>query len=127
MKKVRQIRAYSRPATIAKLDERTVEARMMREVRAGLEKHVGGSPSAAEKLLITQAVQLKLRLAMMDRALAESGAQNDHDSRTYLAHSSALGRTLKLLGLKPGGAVTRPLTADEAQAAINARLHTPKP
>jgi phage shock protein A len=100
MTKVRQIRAYSRPAALAKLDQRTVEARLMRETRADLEKHVGGTPSAVQQALIEQAAQLRLRLAVMDAKFAETSAQTDHDSRTYLAWSNSYSRLMRLLGMK---------------------------
>jgi hypothetical protein len=35
-----------RPVALAKLDQRTKEARLMRETRAALVAHVGGKPSA---------------------------------------------------------------------------------
>jgi hypothetical protein len=100
MKKARRIGAYSRPKAMAKLDGRTVEARLMRETRANLEKHVGGTPSAVQQALIEQAVQLRLRLAVMDSKFAQTGSQTEHDSRTYLAWANSYSRLLRLLGMK---------------------------
>jgi len=91
---------YSRPAALAKLDQRTREARLLRETRAELVRHVGGSPSVTQRALIDQLVQIKLRLAVMDRRFAETGAQTDHDSRVYLAWSNSFGRLLAQLGLQ---------------------------
>jgi hypothetical protein len=85
---------------MAKLDGRTREARLMREARADLEKHVGGTASAVQHALIEQAVQLRLRLAVMDSRFAETGAQTDHDVRHYLAWSNSYSRLLRLLGMK---------------------------
>jgi heme oxygenase len=90
----------SRPSTLAKLDGRTREARLMRETRAALTAHVGGSPSATQRALIERACQLTLRLAAMDQRFADTGAQTEHDSRTYLAWSNSLTRTLRDLGHK---------------------------
>jgi hypothetical protein len=75
---------------MAKLDQRTKEARLMRETRAALVAHVGGKPSAVQSAMIERACQLTLRIVAMDRKFAETGAQTDHDSRTYLAWSNSL-------------------------------------
>lgn len=90
----------SSPVVLAKLDQRTREARLMRETRADLVRHVGGNPSVTQKLLIDQACQLTLRLALMDRKLAEAGDQSEHDIRTYTTWCNALTRTLVRIGLK---------------------------
>jgi hypothetical protein len=62
----------------------------MRETRAELAAHVGGKPSAVQAAMIERACQLTLRIVAMDRKFAETGAQTDHDSRTYLAWSNSL-------------------------------------
>ena len=101
-----RITPYSRPATLAKMDGRTVEGRLVRDTRAALLAHVGGTPSATQRALVERAVQLTLRIATMDRKFAETGVQTEHDSRTYLAWSGSLSRALRDLGLK--GAAERP-------------------
>jgi hypothetical protein len=94
-----RIHPYSRQGTLAKLDQRTKEARLIREARAELLVHVGGKPSATQRALIEQLLQIKLRLAVMDRKFAKTGAQTDHDSRTYLAWANSYARLLRQLGL----------------------------
>ena len=94
-----QLGPYSHPATLAKLDGRTREARLMRGTRAALIAHVGGRPSVVQQTLIERACQLQIRIAMMDRAFADGGGQTEHDSRTYLAWSNSLTRTLRELGI----------------------------
>src|ERR1700692_1333734 len=86
----RQLTPYFARTTLAKLDQRTKEARLVRETHAALIAHVGGKPSAVQSELIGQAVQIRLRLAVMDKRFAETGAQTDDDSRTYLAWSNSL-------------------------------------
>jgi hypothetical protein len=93
-----QIRPYSRPGVLAKLDQRTKEARFVRELRDELLVHIGGRPSATQRALIEQLVQIRLRLAVMDRRFAATGAQTDHDSRTYLAWANSYARLLRQLG-----------------------------
>ena len=110
-----RIRPPYRPVALAKLDQRTKEARLMRETRAALVAHVGGKPSAVQSAMIERACQLTLRIVAMDRKFAETGEQTDHDSRTYLAWSNSLTRTLRQLGLK--GAATEPPSLADYLAA----------
>ena len=108
-----RIRPVYRPVALAKLDQRTKEARLMRETRAALVAHVGGKPSAVQSAMIERACQLTLRIVAMDREFAETGAQTDHDSRTYLAWSNSLTRTLAQLGVESATTTARePSIAD---------------
>jgi hypothetical protein len=98
---------YSTADRLAKIDQRTREGRLTRETRAELIAHVGDQPSATQRALIEQLVQIRLRLALMDRKFAETGGQTDHDSRTYLAWANSYARLLRQLGPrghKAGGA-----------------------
>jgi hypothetical protein len=95
-----QLGPYSRTAILSKLDGRTREARLIRGTRAALMAHVGGKPSAVQQTLIERACQLQIRIAMMDRDFAAGCVQTEHDSRTYLAWSNSLTRTLRELGVK---------------------------
>lgn len=101
MSRARNIRPYSRQPALSKIDQRTREWRLMCETRAELSTHVGGKPNAVQAAIIEQLVQLKLRLAVMDRSFSESGNQTPHDSRTYLAWSNSYGRLLRQLGVQP--------------------------
>ena len=92
---------YSRPKAIAKLDGRTREAKLMRETRAALLAHLGDMPSTTQRAMVEQACQLVLRLGVMDRRFAETGAMTAHDSRTYLAWANSYTRLLGRLGLEP--------------------------
>ena len=65
VKTLRQIGPYSRPHRLAKLDGRTREAALMRDTRARLIAHVGGSPSAVELALIERAAQLTLKVVLL--------------------------------------------------------------
>jgi hypothetical protein len=81
---------------LAKLDQRTKEAALMRQTRAALTAHVG-EPSAVQTALIERATWLTLRVAQLDAKMAGGAAFTEHDSRTYLAWSNSLGRTLREL------------------------------
>jgi hypothetical protein len=91
---------HSRPTGLTKLDGRTREAKLLMQVRGELMKHIGGAPNAAQRLLIEQAAQMSLRIAMMDAKTAEGRELTPHDSRVYLAWSNSLSKTLRHLGLK---------------------------
>lgn len=105
---------YSRPNALAKIDGRTREARLMREARAELVAHVGGTPSATQRVLIERAVQLTLQIAMLDAKQA-GGGLTEHDGRTYLAWTNTLTRLMRQLGMT--GAAQRPRSLADHIAA----------
>ena len=100
-----QLEAGSRPNTLAKLDGRTREVRLMRQFRTELIAEVGGQPSFTQIAMIERAAWLWLRVAQLD-ARTISGEMSDHDARAYLAWSNTLNRCLSQLGIKnpPGAA-----------------------
>lgn len=97
---MRKIGPHSRPKSLAKIDGRTREAALMRRTREALVAHVGNCPTATQRVMIDQAVQLTIRIAAMDRKYAETGEQTDFDSRTYLAWTGSLTRLMRTLGLE---------------------------
>jgi hypothetical protein len=105
--KARRIRLYSRPTTLAKIDERTREAALMRKVRDDLTRHVGGRPSVTQRLLIERAAVLALRVAQIDEKIVCGEMLTGHDNDHGLAWINALRRTLQALGLEPA-AVAKP-------------------
>jgi hypothetical protein len=107
---------YSRSSVLAKVDGRTKEARLMRQLRAELVAHVGRKPSATQRALVERAVWLSLHVAQLDAKAAEGGAMTEHDHRTYLAWSNSLSRTLKLLGWKAAAPKPRSLAEHLAGA-----------
>lgn len=117
------IAPYAIPATLARLDGRTREGRLLRRVRSDLTAHVGGKPSAPQRMLIERAATLALHVGTLDRKVLESGTMTEHDSRTYLAWSNSLTRTLRELGVdhsaspQDPGAVLRDYMASKAKAA----------
>ena len=85
---------------LAKLDQRTREARILHDTREALTEHVGGSPSAVEAALIERAAQLTIKLARLDAEIA-AGVLSDYSTRYYICWSNTLTRTLGRLGTKP--------------------------
>jgi hypothetical protein len=98
--KARQIGPYSRAPTLVKLDRRTKEARHTEAVIAALTAHVGGNPSATDRVVIERCAWLSLQVAKLDARIA-TGQFTDHDSRTYAASTSALARMMRSLDAKP--------------------------
>jgi hypothetical protein len=99
--RVRRLRAEFSPIALGLLDQRSREYRLLRCFREALVAHIGGRPSAVQTALIERAAQLQLRIALFDARFVEKGGMSDHDSRTYLAWSNSLTRTLAQLGLQP--------------------------
>ncbi|MBV9826127.1 MAG: hypothetical protein JO001_10700 [Alphaproteobacteria bacterium] len=99
--KARNIGPYSRPASLGKLDGRTREAALMRRVRAELTDHVGGSPTAPQRLLIERAAILALRCAQIDAAILADKALSLHDNNHAIAWHNAYRRTIAALGPEP--------------------------
>jgi len=96
----RKLGPYSGESTITMMDGRTKEARQLRGIREALVAHVGGAPSATQHALIERAVQLSLRITLMDQRFADAGRMGDIEGKQYLAWSNALNRTMRELGLK---------------------------
>lgn len=115
-------RAFARGAVGVAVHGNSKEGRFLRAVERELTQHIGGSPSAAQRMLISRAARLALQLEMMDEAaLAAGGAMSEGNSRRYLAWSNTLSRTLRELGLK-GVAAKAPSLADiAAEIAANKR------
>ena len=101
---------YSRPDSLAKISGRTREGRIVRGVRADLTAHLGGKPSATQRVLIERAAMLTLRIALMD-AKASDGRLSEKDGREYLAWTNTLTRLMRQLGLK--GTAQQPRTLAE--------------
>jgi hypothetical protein len=91
---------YSRPCRVAGVTTRSAEGRLIRDVRADLINHVGGAPSATQRVMIERAVMLTVQLGRMDAKALADGAMSEHASREYLAWSNTLTRTMKALGIK---------------------------
>lgn len=100
--------------TLARFDGRTREARLLRQIRADLTAHVGGSPSATQRIAIERAAALTLHVARMDATAAKNGGMSDHARREYLSADSSLRRMLQLLGAE--GKAQQPATIHELMA-----------
>jgi hypothetical protein len=109
---VAQIGPYSRPHRLAKIDGRTKESRLMAAARDELTRHVGGSPSHVQRVLIERAARLMLYIEIMDRETLEAGTMSERNSRQYLAWVNALRLALRELGVKAAGSAKLPSLTD---------------
>lgn len=99
--KPRAIGAYSSAGAMAKVDGRSKEALFMQRLRKELLAHVGGNPSATQRLLVERAVRLSMQVELMDERFFKDGELSDRNNRQLLAWSNALTRTLSKLGINP--------------------------
>jgi hypothetical protein len=107
------------------LDGRSRETRLIRQIHADLIAHVGGKPSVTQAAIIDQLVQLRVRIATMDREFAETGDTTGHDTKTYLAWANSYARLLRHQGLK--GVAERPPSLADHLAARTAPVRGAKP
>ncbi len=103
---MRQIGPYSRPKALEKLDGRTRNGRLLNQKRAEFTAHVGGKPSATQRVLIERCAWLSLHIALIDEKALDGGNMTAHDSRTYLAWCNSLTRLMRQIGMT--GAAQRP-------------------
>ena len=70
----------------------------MREIKADLLAHLGGSASATQMALAERAAWLQLHISQLDATAASGAALTPEASRAYLSLSGSLARTLRQLG-----------------------------
>ncbi len=75
------------------------EGKLLRAIRTDLMRHVGGSPSAPQRILIERAAMLSLHIARMDVVVLKNQEMSDQASMRYLSWNNTLTRTLCALGL----------------------------
>jgi hypothetical protein len=91
------VRRYSQ---VKELDARTLEGKTERRTIRELTRHVGGSPTFPQEVLIGRAARLLVMVELMEKRLIESDELNDFASRQILAWVNTLRRTLEALGLE---------------------------
>src|SRR5215471_3185318 len=106
--------AYSKDIILARPSGRTKEGRLVRQMRHALFSHFGGESrlTPPQRMLVERACMLQLRVATLDRKICD-GTFSAFDSKTYLAFSNSLARTLKTLGIEAAPASAKPPLLDE--------------
>jgi hypothetical protein len=82
------------------IDGRLAEGKLERRVIRDLVEHVGGSPTAPQRILIELSAKLTVALAVMSDKLVTKGCIDEAESKYYLAWVGHLRRNLETLGLK---------------------------
>ena len=93
---------FSSEKTLATLDRRTRAGRIYKQVMAQLIEHLGGAPSATERLMIESAAIKSVRLHLLsEKLLNGEDVASDHHALAWL---ESLRRDLQSLGMtKRGG------------------------
>ena len=113
--------------TLARMDGRTKTARLIRDLRAELTQHVGGRPSATQRILIERIAMLATHLARMDAEALDAGGMSDHARKQYLAWDGSLRRAAAALGLQGIAQRVVPITEELANEAAARRRAAPAP
>jgi hypothetical protein len=99
-KRRRRLGPYSKATSLTAIDGRCRAARQIREFTAELVKHLGGNPTAAQRVLVNAAAVKHAKMVMLaDKILADSELDLDLATRTFLAWSNSLRRDLEAIGL----------------------------
>src|SRR3954453_5306706 len=114
---MRRIGPYSRPGRLQAVDYRTSEGQLLTQVRQELTQHIGGKPTAPQRILIDRAAMLLLRITLMDMHEAKTGYMSEKNAREYLCWTESLSRLLVKLGLDEAQADTKPLSIAEMMRA----------
>src|SRR5262245_36129030 len=99
--------AYRRGSVSRSIDGRSVEGRLARHMEADLLTHAGGNPSVTTRLLIENAVRVRLRLEPCETKM-DMGSWSDLDRRTYGGLLNAYRLILRELGFSPAAAPPSP-------------------
>lgn len=83
-----------------RVDKRTREYRMLKQVRAELTAHVGGKPSAVQQRMIERTALLHVRLAMLDAKMLLTRTMTDAEMRSYIFWHNSYTRVMAALGVK---------------------------
>jgi hypothetical protein len=102
--------AYSKEIVLARPDGRTKEARLLRQMREELIRHLGGNVTPPQRAMIERCAMLQLRCAVLDRKILD-GTFTEFDAKVYLAFTGSLTRTLARLGLE--AAADKPRTIED--------------
>jgi len=95
-----RVGAHSKARQLAHVDGRTLAGRVLRRTRADLTQHLGGHPSAAQKLLIESAAIKSVRLFLVSSRILDAGDVGIDDGNHVMAWLNSLRLDLVALGLE---------------------------
>jgi hypothetical protein len=73
----RRVGPYSRPGRLQAIDYRTSEGQLLTQIRSELTQHIGGKPTAPQRILIDRAAMLVLRITLMDKVQAQNAFMSE--------------------------------------------------
>ena len=97
-KRAHRIGPYSAPTRIAKVDRRTREGKVMREIAQVLREHVG-NPTVPQEMLIETTAFLWVQVNLLAPKVMEGTAPSDFGDRQLLSYINQMRRNLETLGL----------------------------
>lgn len=109
-RRARKLSPHSRASRLAVLDRRSVEWRRLKQVRAGLLDHLGGTVTPVQAALVERCAILTLHTELFDKK-AFAGGLTERDMRAYLAFGNSLSRLLRQLGIRGGQPAAPSLTS----------------
>jgi hypothetical protein len=112
------IGATSRRDRLRKVDGRTRIGRRLRQIERDLSAHVGGQPSATQKILIDRLAADIVRRELYEAEIASGADLSAHDGRVLHALQNSIRLGLRELGLRP--AAPKPPSLAEYLAAKTA-------
>ena len=90
--------AYAQEIRTGRVDGRSKEGRLLKQMRTVLTEQVGGNPTPPQTMLIERCAMLQLRCAVLDRRIID-GTFTQYDNNSYIAFTNALRRALVALGI----------------------------
>jgi hypothetical protein len=100
------------------IDGRTRAGRAAKQFRKELTEYLGGSPSIIERTIIDRCVWLSIKVSLMDQKIAE-GRDTEYDSKTYLAWSNSLQRSLLKIGYRESVEIMRKRAEQQLMQTYN--------
>lgn len=97
---VHHLGPHSRPGRLQAVDFRTSEGQLLTSIREELTAHIGGKPTAPQRILIDRAAMLVLRIQLMDKEQAKNAFMSEKNAREYLCWTESLSRLLVKLGME---------------------------
>lgn len=90
---------FSRDTTLSTIDRRTRAGRVLRSVEADLLKHIGGSATITQRLLVQSAALKATRLMLLSQKLLDHGDLSEGSDHHALAWMNSLRLDLVALGV----------------------------
>ena len=99
-RKTHRLGAYSQGKALINVDRRTREGKFATAVESELLAHLGGAPTAPQRLIVQLASMKALRIALLTDVVLSADAINERDDRQLVAWMNSLRLDLVTLGIE---------------------------